>query len=186
MYLRLIRSTRGWETCVIAAAMSLVGGFLTIGCEPMPPGNPTADQVRRMPIEANIIEVKAFSSSIDPWMWDEGRSRVRGVIIGALYLVGPDGRGVFGDGIIRPKVFMLVRDDQGGKKPVLAKEWAFDVDKAMPFRSKKRVIPGWGYLLPLDWGDMALAGKEIRVIVSFERRDGVVVHSGKKDHVVPK
>jgi len=70
-------------------------------------------------------------------------------------------------------------------EPRLIKEWEFDVEAAKPFRSKKPSIQGYGYRLPLDWGELDLAGREIRVIVSFERPDGRVIESSKKDLIVP-
>jgi hypothetical protein len=65
-------------------------------------------------------------------------------------------------------------------------EWMFDVDEALPFRCKRRMVAGWGYAIFLPWGDMNLAGREIRLTVSFERKDGVVISGSKKDFRVPK
>ena len=54
----------------------------------------------------------------------------------------------------------------------LIKEWAFDVEQAMPFRAKKKSRWGWGYGLFLTWNDLDLRGKEVRLVITFERADG--------------
>lgn len=146
--------------------------------------NPTPEQVAQM-LETNIVNVHAYIDAINCWVWNEDRTAPRGIVIKALYLEGPSG-GVFGDGIIRPKLFVAYRDDEGKRRWHLAKEWSYDVEDAMPFRTKKRFMAGWGYQLYLVWGDeLDLTGQEVRLIVEFERRDGIVVRSGKTDRKVP-
>ncbi len=170
-------------------AVALAAG--AAGCnQPQKETGPAArslppDQIAQM-LEPNVLGVSCFYDPFNPWLWNEDRSKVRGIVIGALYLQGPDSKGVFGDGIIRPKMYVAQRDEKGERKWTLLKEWDFDVQKAMPFRSKRLVRPGYGYSLFLSWGDeFDLSGREIRLIVSFERSDGLTVGSSKKDFRVP-
>ena len=152
-----------------------------------PAGAATPEQVAQMPLEPNVVSIATYYTPYNPWLWTPDRSRVRGIIINAFYLGGPKNLGVFGDGVIRPTMYLLDTSQQSKQPPRLLKEWSFDPNQAMPFRAKKQTAMGWGYgRLPLVWGDeLDLGGKEIRITVSFERRDGAIVHSGKKDFRVP-
>ncbi|MBI4581793.1 MAG: hypothetical protein HY718_19005 [Planctomycetes bacterium] len=149
------------------------------------PEQPTPEEVARM-IEPNVLGVKCFYDPRNPWIWNIEHTQVRGVRIGALYLLGPKSTGVFGDGVIHPRLFVAYHDEQGKLQYKLVKEWTLDVQQAMPFRAKRRSDGGWGYSLFLPWGDLNLAGREIRLTVSFERTDGIVISGSKKDFRVPR
>ncbi len=144
-----------------------------------------AEKVRHMPTEPNVVNIAVFYNPYSPWIWNENKSKIRGIYVGGLYLLGPGGKGVFGDGVICPKLYVLQKDPGGKKTPVLAKEWSFTVEKAIPWRAKQKRDLGWGYGLPLDWGDLDLSGQEISMIITFERSDGLIVSSGKKHYNVP-
>jgi len=146
---------------------------------------PTPDEVARM-LEPNVLGIRCFYDPFNPWIWNGDHTRVRGVKINALYLQGPNYTGVFGDGTICPRLFVSTRDLRGRLEYRLVKEWAFDVEQAMPFRAKKRMEAGWGYALFLTWGDVDLSGRSIRLTVNFERADGLVISGSKKDFRVPK
>ena len=183
-----VMSKLSWFLNLAVAMVLLSGGLLTAGCQ-APDDKPvmTAQQVIDMPLEKNVVGVVAYYPSANPWIWTENRSRARGIVINALYLEGPNVSGVFGDGVIRPQLYVLDRSRGKRIEPVLVKEWSFDPRQAMPFRSKKRTIMGHGYRFHLIWGDdFDLTGKDIRVVVIFERVDGKIIHSGKKDFRVPK
>jgi len=150
-------------------------------------GEKTAvDEVMRMPLEKNVVSIASFYDPYNPWRWSEDHSRIQGIVIKALYLVGPNSLGVFGDGVIRPRMYLLDTSKSNPQPPKLLKEWSFNPEEAMPLRAKKRTAMGWGYRFDLLWGDeFNLVGKEIRMIVTFERADGTVCHSNKKDYRVP-
>ncbi len=154
---------------------------------PLAPGapEPTPQEVARM-LEPNVLGVSCFYSGLSPWMWNQDRTMVRGIKVGAVFLLGPNSTGVFGDGVIHPRLFAAYRDDQGQQHFQLVKEWTFSVDQAMPFRIKRRTRGGWGYTFFLPWGDLDLSGRDIRLTVSFERSDGMVISGSKKDFRVPK
>ncbi len=136
--------------------------------------------------EPNVLGVAAFYDPFDPWLWTESHEKPRGIIIKALYLQGPNAKGVFGDGVIRPRLYVRELNDRGEVNWILVKEWTFTVEDAVPFRSKKQSEMGWGYRLHLPWEDLArLAGREVRMVVEFDRIDGRRVTSGKKDFRVP-
>ena len=161
------------------------------GCDPAAGGirppvrDSAADKVARMPTEPNILNVVAVYNPYTPWLWTEDKARARGIYIGGLYLIGPNWQGVFGDGVIKPRLYVMERQPDGTKAPVLVKEWSFGVEEVLPFRGKMRSKLGWGYGLPLDWGDLNLGGREIRVVVAFEGSDAQIVTSAKKDLIVP-
>jgi hypothetical protein len=151
-----------------------------------PPGHePTPEEITRM-LEPNVLGVSCFYDPFKPWIWNTEHTRIRGIKVSALYLRGPNHTGVFGAGIIRPQLFMSYRDEKGAVQSKLIKEWVYDVDQAMQFRAKTRRRAGWGYALFLDWGDLDLSGKHVRLTISFERTDGVVISGSKKEFRVPK
>ena len=184
------------------ACVALLAALVICGCsenpgwqqegEPQPAGlfgqkssTPTPDEVARM-LEPNVLGVSCFYDPLNPWLWNTDHTRVRGLRISALYLRGPNYTGVFGDGVIRPKLFVAYRDEEGAEKYRLVKEWEFDVEAALPFRAKRRMRAGWGYGLFLDWDDLDLSGRSIRLIVQFERADGIVISGSKKDFRFPR
>ena len=105
------------------------------------------------------------------------------MFVTSVYLFGPQSVGVFGDGVIKARVYVLE-----GKEgtPKLLKEWSFDPAEASQWRSRKRTPLGWRYALALPWGeDLDVRGKPIRITLSFERTDGKTVHARQKDFRVP-
>jgi len=140
-----------------------------------------------MPTEPRITGVRVIHPSVAAWQWTEDKQRIRGIKVGPVYLVGPEGKGVFGDGIIRPKLYRLQRTPDHRVVPELIKEWSFTVEEAIPLRIKKPYIAGWAYGLPLVWDDFDLlvGVREVRLVVEFERSDGHIVSSSRKDLQVP-
>jgi hypothetical protein len=166
-----------WAGCALAILL------VVSGCK----GRGGKSKARRdsQALETNIISVHAYTDAMNCWIWNEDRSEVRGIIVKAMYLEGPDG-GVFGDGIIRPKLFAAHYDDQGKRQWRQVEEWSFDVEQAKLWRTKEKFLPGWGYRLHLPWSeDLKLSGREVRLVVEFERKDGIVVRSAKTDRKVP-
>jgi len=141
---------------------------------------PSLQQVTQM-LEPDVLGVVAYYNSFDPWIWDESHSKITGIIIQALFLSGPNVKGVFGDGIIRPKMYM----NESGEQWKLAKEWSFDVEQSISHRSKKETMQGWGYRFDLPFDDLDLNDQAIRMVVEFDRSDGRIVRSGKKDFRTP-
>ncbi len=171
----------------VAAAMLTLAG----ACQAPPPATPkpgtllTHQQASNMPLEKDIGGVAAFYDPYTPWIWNDDRSKIRGIVVNALYLIGPNSLGAFADGVIRPRLYLL-EGPTGREQPQLLKEWSFDPDAMLDWRSRKRTAMGWGYKLPLVWGDdIDLRGKSIRVTISFERVDGRIIHSSKKDFRLP-
>jgi len=156
------------------------------GCAAPGPDSSWGGSARNGPLEQNIVRVAAYYPSLNPWIWNDARTHVRGIVISALYLEGPDILGVFGDGIIRPRLYLCDPAGAADTQVQLIKEWSFDVEEAHPFRSTKRTLLGNGYRFHLIWGDeLDLSGQSIRMVVVFERRDRTMIYSGKKDFRVP-
>lgn len=181
------KGSRAITRFAVAAAPLILAG----ACQAPPPATPkpgtllTHQQTSNMPLEKDIREVAAFYDPYMPWIWNDDRSKIRGLVVNALYLIGPNSLGAFADGIIRPRLYLL-EGPVGREQPQLLKEWSFDPDGMLEWRSRKRTAMGWGYKLPLVWGDeIDLRGKSIRITISFERVDGRIVHSSKKDFRLP-
>jgi hypothetical protein len=146
------------------------------------PHKPTSKE-----LSGNVVGVCAMYDPFTPWIWDnENRMHPYGLVIRALYLRGPEYKGVFGDGTIRPKLFIRELNEKGEVNWKLAKEWAFTPDDAYPFRSRTEKALGWGYRFDLNWKDLAkYEGQQIRLIVEYDRSDGRKIVSEKKDFRVP-
>ena len=176
--------TKAGRWCFLLMA-SVVCVSVLAGCQDPHTQSPAA-KVATMPTEPDIIKILFFvKDRYSCWLYTEDKSRVHGIYISGLYLIGPGGKGVFGDGVINPKLYILEKDAKGRRTPQLVKEWSFTVAEAMQWRSKKETMLGYGYALPLLWGDLSLDNKEARIVVQFERPDGKVIASSKLDAMVP-
>jgi len=149
---------------------------------------PPPSEVAVMQTEPEITEVRVYHPSYPAWQWTEDKQAIRGIKVGPVYLVGPNGKGVFGDGVIRPRLYRLDRHADHKVVPTLLKEWAFTVEEAVPWRIKKPSLMGWAYGLPLVWEDPGLlaGAREVRLVIAFECSDGRLVSSSKKDVQVPR
>ena len=182
------------ETCASRraglAGASCMCCVLLIGCGPSKrdgagrDGQLSPQEVAELK-DPNVVRVVALYHPFNPWIWARDKSQVVGITTKQFYLVGPDGKGVFGDGIIRPRLFELVPGPGDSKIPKLVKEWNFTVEQTIPFRTKEPTVFGWGYRLFMPWKDLNLAGKDVRLVIEFERPDGAVISSDKKDFRVP-
>lgn len=175
----------------VLLALAAAGVLLAAGCvQPEQglggPDGAIVDTVARMPTEPNVVSVVAFYKSTAPWLWNADRTRVSGIYVSALYLLGPKGLGVFGDGVICPRMFVVETGKEGKRHAKQVKEWAFNVKEAIPFRAKEKRTLGWGYGILLPFGDLDVSGREIQMVVCFERTDGRLVTSSKQTFLVPK
>jgi hypothetical protein len=169
-------------------------GLLASGCvtttkvhkEQSPPPPPLSfDKVNKM-LDPDVVAVAAVYDSFDPWMWDESHERPCGIVVPGLYLMGTKSKSVFGDGTIRPRLYVQEINEKGESNWKLAKQWTLSVEEAMQFRSRRQTLIGWGYRLHLPWDELSqLSGKQIRMVVEFERKDGTRLASTKKDFRVP-
>lgn len=191
----------GTETASIIGAILLGGSLLLAtglmgGCGPddggmqwfqsQDTGDYPPDQVARM-AEPDVTAIYASYDPYESWILTDDRARVRGIKIGALYLIGKEGKGVFGKGVIRPRLYLREEDPDGQISYRLIKQWSFDMQEAMPFRSKRKTLVGWGYSLFLTWDDLQvdLTGEDIRIVVGFERADGIRIGSRGTNFRVP-
>lgn len=177
---------RTWSLCA-GTLLLLAAGCQTTGQSDAGPARNPATEEATKGTERAILDVVAYYSTPIRWRWNQDRTRVHGLIVSALYLMGPGGKGVFGDGDIHPK--LLVRDPaipDPEKQWTLIKEWRFTAQDMYPMRSRAPTIQGYGYLLPLDWGDLDLSNRQIRVIIGYHRTDGMPdPRSSVKDLLVP-
>lgn len=177
------RRRTGAPLAVIAAAVASV--FATTGCQQ--PKTP-AQQVESMRLEPNIIEVATFFGT-SPIGHVPGQTEPGGLVISALYLFTPDGtggvKGVFGDGLIHIKLYVVNVDEQGSRARTLAKEWVYTPEQAMPYRTIRPSIMGYAYQIHCAWGDADVLGKDVEVEVEFERRDGRIISSRPKSLKIP-
>ena len=175
---------------VISAAVWLAGCGAKPGPDrarqdPAKDMNLSPDQVAQL-LEPNVVGVAAMYDAQNAWLWTKNRVRVRGLRL-TLFLFGSGNKSVFGDGVIRARLFAAQRGRLGKvqwpEEPT--QEWSFTVEEAIPFRGMRPKIYGWYYGLFLDWGDRDLSDKEIRMIITFERADQRVISSDARDMRVP-
>ena len=166
--------------------------FTGASCQAPPPATPKPgtilphEEIDKMPLEKDISGVAAVYDPYSPWLWNDEHSKVRGVFVTSLYLFGPQSVGVFGDGVIKARVYLLEGTEGRWTPTKMLREWSFDPNEALQWRSRKRTPMGWRYALALPWGDdIDVRGKQIRVTLSFERVDGRTIHAREKDFRVP-
>lgn len=139
-------------------------------------------------LHRDINRVSTFYDTLRIWLnFDSPPSSVPQGLKFSVFLTASDSElGVFGDGIIRIEMFRIDRgsNDQPLRTPV--RQWSFDAQEAYPYRRKKPTRYGWAYGFRLPWGDVEVLGREILLIVSFERPDGTVIHGQPKYLKVPK
>jgi hypothetical protein len=103
-----------------------------------------------------------------------------------MYLLNDEGKGIFGDGVIRIRMVGLERDDAGvivDRK--LLRKWTWDVEEAMPFRSKRTTYLGWGYGLLVTWDRSENFTGEVQILPEFVRRDNRTVTGSAKSLKIP-
>ncbi len=181
-----IRALRARRVVLLVA-----GALLAAGCvqpEQGPAAGPNdamTHAAARMPTEPNVVSAVAFYK-MSPWLWNADHTRVSGIYVSALYLLGPNGLGVFGDGTIRPRMLQVELGKDGKRHVRQVKEWTFSVEEAVPFRAKERRTLGWGYGILLAFDDVDVSGREIQMVICFERNDGRLVTSSKQTFLVPQ
>lgn len=137
--------------------------------------------------ETNIIRVNKIVSS-SPWLsFDpDGTRKVDGIRI-TVYLESADRpKGVFGDGIITVQMYRLERDKSGQETAALAQEWVLPPEKAYQWRATEESMLGKGYSLRLRWDkDANVNGKQVAVLVKYQRPDGRQIASTRQVLKVP-
>lgn len=137
-------------------------------------------------VSTDIVQVATFYNQ-EPWLnFDPIPTDVPGGLRFTLYLA-PTGspKGVFGDGTIHVEMYRVERAADGKVETALVRRWSFTTDEARVYRARDKRRLGWGYGIRLDWGDVDVLGREIMVIVSFERKDGRTVRGRPKNFQVP-
>ncbi len=164
-----------WSTaaCVLAA-----------GCA-VPPH---VQQTRDAPLFDDVTNIMAFIRP-KPWInFDPSDpTKVNGLAINMYLISASTQKGVFGSGTIR---VVLLEDEPsqagegseaGGpeREPKKVHEWALSPEQAMPYRvmrrPNRRYAMGAGYQLRLSWGDADLRHRRVKVILKYERADGLLV-----------
>jgi len=151
-----------WSILTLAPLACLLGG----GCASI-----------TNPARSDIVRVATFFNSQRIWLnFDAPPTREPQGLKFSVFLTASDRElGVFGDGTIHVDLFQTQGTPDSAANRVHLKRWSFNAEQARPFRAKKPTRYGWGYGLRLPWGDLDVRGKEIQIIVSFERRDGRVI-----------
>lgn len=163
----------------------------SVGCDgsrrPLGVGTPMADHpIARARMYEDIYKVVKFFS-VMPWLSfdDAGDPNPEGFKV-TLYLISSATReGEFADGNIRVRMWPGQSSRDTGRAPLL-KEWMLTPDDVLPYRVVKRSFLGNAYQLRLNWGQLDVLGKSIRVQIDFERHDGRVILGQAHELRVPR
>jgi len=171
---------------VIAALLGVAGcgqPTSTLGA-----GTPMGNHpIARARMYDDIYEVVKFFPAM-PWLsFDpEGDPDPEGFKV-AVYLISSVTRkGEFADGVIHVRMWDTQTPLSGSKESQLIKEWTFTPEEALPVRVVKRTLLGNGYQLRLNWGDLDMLGRPIRVRIDYERKDGRMVLGQPHELRVPR
>lgn len=139
-------------------------------------------------LDSNIIRVATFYVNRPFVSFDaEGDPNPEGLKVTYYAVSGTTQRGAHGDGVIRFKMYAI--DRRRGEEPVgrLVKTWEFTPAEARGWRvTRQSDLLGWPYQFYLNWGDVDVYGREVRIVPEFERRDGLVVRGSSRDLKVPQ
>lgn len=145
-------------------------------------------QTLELGLSRDIVRVSTFYNNQRPWLnFDQPPTNVpQGFKCTVFLSNSKSALGCVGDGVLHVEMFRV--DDVPGGQPVRTpiKKWSYDVQQAAFFRVKEPGPYGLGYGLRLNWDDADVAGREIVVVMSFERRDGVIIHGVPKYLKVPR
>ncbi len=158
----------------VLGGTSLLVGFvlLVAGCQGS--AGPNAGPVLR----DDIVAIQQYPPT-DPWLRDE-EGRVVGLRTRVYFLPGAQEqevpKGVFVAGTIRATLHAVVPLSDGGYSRQLVHEWSFDTREAEGFRIRRPSVMGESYGLILRWPtELDLAGREIQVMLSYQRKDGEII-----------
>jgi hypothetical protein len=172
-----MRRSNGHRGVWLAAGWGLLLGALALvgGCE-LPGGARPAAALRD-----DIVAIQQYPPT-DPWLRnDEGR--ITGIRTRVYFLpAAPQGKmpkGVFVSGTIKAALYALTLRPDGSHERQLAYEWSFDERGAAGYRIRSIRNPsvmGESYGLLLRWpSDLGLAGREIQIMLSYQRNDGETI-----------
>ena len=157
------------------------------GCQATRMNGSSVEKARTAPLASDIISVRRFFAN-NPFLSFDERSdpNPEGFKVTYYVVSSATQKGVFGDGLIRFKMYVIEPGREG--EPAtgqLVKIWEFDPQQAMGWRIRREHTLGWAYLFHLNWGDADPYGREIRIVPEYVRTDGRVVRGSPKDLKVP-
>ncbi len=160
--LRRIQVAAGCATGFVA--LSLAGGCQAPG--PAATGHELRD---------DIVAIQQYPPT-NPWLRDE-EGRVVGLLTRVYFLPSAGQqetpKGVFVPGVIKAALYAMLPRDDGSFERVLVTEWSFDQNEAQGLRINRPSVMGESYGLVLRWPNSAgIAGREIQVVLSYQRLDG--------------
>ncbi len=165
----------------------LSAALLLCGCQQV--SSPMSRETRRVAnakLDPNIIKILTFYATHPFMSFDSaGDPNPEGLKVTFYAKSGRTERGVFADGLIRFKMYKIIR--RAGKEPVgeQVKIWEYTPEEASGWRVTKKSVMGWAYQFYLNWGDIDVYNHEIRIVPEFVRRDGRVVRGQPRSLRVP-
>jgi hypothetical protein len=166
----------------VGCGAALVALTLAAGCQAPGPAIPTGHELRD-----DIVAIQQYPPT-DPWLRDE-EGRIVGIRTRVYFLPSAGQKetpkGVFVPGLIKAALYSMAPRSDGSYERTLVKEWSFDQREAEGLRINHRSVMGESYGLILRWPSAAVvAGREIQVVLSYQRMDGEsVVRRGTRFRV---
>jgi hypothetical protein len=155
----------------LGCGLALLALAFAAGCEV--PGPDVGPQLRD-----DIVAIQQYPPT-DPWLRDD-EGRITGLRT-RIYLL-PAAReeevpkGVFVPGLIQASLYALTPRADGSYERQLVHEWSFDEREAAGYRISHPSVMGQSYGLLLRWpSNLDLAGREIQIMLSYQRKDGETI-----------
>ena len=159
----------------------LLGPLLLCASCQTPGGPGTGEPV----VRDDVVAIRQFYE-MDPWVRDdEGRIvgiRSRVYFVAATRSDEEVPKGVFVPGTIRAQLFAVVLRPDGRYERQAVHEWTLDQQQARGYRVTRRSAMGESYGLVYRWPpSVDVSGKEVQVVLSYQRQDGEIIsHRGSR------
>ncbi len=132
----------------------------------------------------NVVEIVQFYSS-QPWILDD-EGRYIGLRDRVYFVSADSGKGVFVPGEIVATLYTLNHRPDGTYTREKAHEWRFTPDQSYLFQVTTPSPMGYSYGLILRWPpELKLMGREIQIVLSYQRQNGQVLTAAGIKHDVP-
>ncbi len=167
---------QGWFRKTLLVTCAVLGAFC--GCAATPKTvapNTTGNEVAKLICLYDMNPFQSFDQ--------EGDLNVEGFRCTVVLASRKTRKGIAANGLIRARMYRLDRTASGKAVRTLVREWPILTEGLHTFHS---MVFGEGYKLQFCWDkDDDVLGRDVQIVMTFERPDGCIVRGQTKGWKVP-